>query len=112
MTDVSHANRRIHGRTSARISARLEHADGVVIGRIENIGAGGVFFVTEDLELNADDGSPVVLAFRGRKKGADVAVTRAGTILRVERQFDGESVVRTFAVRFDEVLPLDGFEFS
>jgi len=112
MSDVSQANRRIHGRRSARVAARLEHADGAVDGMIENIGAGGVFFASEDLELVAEDGSAVALEFRLRKDGADVPMRRTGTILRVERQFDGEAVVRTYAIRFDEVLAVDGFELS
>jgi len=109
---LSQDNRRIHSRRSVNVAARLDHADGSVDGVVENLGAGGVFFATEDLELKADDGASVTLSFRGAKDGADVELTRVGTVLRTELHFDGETVKRTFAIRFDEVASLDGFEFA
>ena len=112
MNPVSQDNRRIHSRRSVDVAARLVHADGSVDGVIENLGAGGVFFATENLELKADDGATVTLSFRGTKNGAAVELARVGTVLRTELHFDGESVKRTFAIRFDEVASLDGFEFA
>ena len=112
MNHVSQDNRRIHSRRSARIAARLSHVDGSVDGVIENIGAGGAFFATEDLELKADDGGAVTISFRARRHGAEVDVECAGTVLRADLNFDGESVVRSFAIQFAEILALDGFEFA
>ncbi len=112
LQDVSHANRRIHARRITRVAARLVHADGAVDGVIENIGAGGAFFATEDLELKTEEGASAKLTFRCKKDGRDVEMTRAGTVLRADLHFDGKSVVRSFAVQFDEADPLDGCEFA
>jgi hypothetical protein len=112
MNPVSQDNRRIHSRRDVKVAARLVHVDGSVEGVIENLGAGGVFFATENLELVAEDDSAVTLSFHGKKGGVDVDLTRKGTVLRTELHFDGETVKRTFAIRFDEVAPLDGVEFA
>lgn len=112
MIHVSQDNRRIHSRKSARIAAHLAHRDGSVDGVIENIGAGGAFFASEDLELKVDDGGAVTLSFRCKKDGTDVDVECAGTVLRADLNFDGASVVRAFAIQFADVLDLAGFEIA
>ena len=93
--------RRIHPRTDTRIRATLrcrsDQADGVV----ENLGAGGVFFSTDDLEAAVDvgDGVVVVLHLDG-----DATSEHAGAVLRTDRYFDGAGVRRSFAVKFDEEI--------
>ena len=111
MSDVSYANRRIHSRHTARIAARLSHADNTADGTIDNIGEGGVFFATEDLELCADEGAPVVISFACMLAGKQSQIERTGTVLRAERYFDGTGVVRAFAIKFDEALSLDDVAF-
>src|SRR5204863_7560466 len=106
------SNRRIHSRRKASVAARLTRQVDSVDGTIENIGEGGVFFATEDLELQVEEGSEVVLGFRCRQHGTDTTIQRAGCVLRTERYFDGESVVRAFAIKFDEVMSLDGLDFE
>jgi hypothetical protein len=108
MSQVAGANRRIHSRRSARLPARLSHEAESVDGVVENIGEGGAFFATENLELNAEEGSPVTLSFRCLREGAEQFVERPGSVLRTERYFDGEKVVRAYAVRFDETMSMDG----
>jgi hypothetical protein len=108
MTDVSHANRRIHTRHKSHIPARLAHAANSVEGRVENVGEGGVFFATEDLELAVEEGSEVTVSFACRRDGVDASIERAGTVLRTERYFDGAAVFRAFAIKFDDLISLAG----
>jgi hypothetical protein len=90
--------RRIHPRTDSRLEATLRCGDEVVEGVVENVGAGGVFFATENLEVAVDDGSACVIAFT---TPAGTEFEQPGTVLRGERYFDGSRVIRAFAVKFD-----------
>jgi hypothetical protein len=110
--NVSETNRRIHTRRKSRIAGRLAQSGTAVEGHIENIGEGGVFFATEDLELALEEGSDVLVEFDCVRAGSPTRVERKGVVLRTERYFDGESVIRAFAIKFDEVLDLDGMEFA
>jgi PilZ domain-containing protein len=92
--------------------ARLSRHEDSVEGTVENIGAGGVFFSTEDLEFPVEEGSEVVLTLRIRRDGDETVWQRTGCVLRTERYFDGTAVVRAFAVKFDEVVALDDSEFA
>lgn len=112
MADATDANRRIHTRRKARIQARLSTGPDAVEGTIENIGEGGVFFATEDLELNVEEGSDVVVSFRCTKAGAAAALERKGCVLRMERYFDGVAVVRAFAIKFDDLMAVDDLSFD
>jgi hypothetical protein len=112
MTDVSQSNRRIHSRRSARLPARLGNGTDSVEGIVENIGEGGVFFATENLELNVEEGAAVTVSFECVRPDGAERVERTGSILRMERYFDGEHVVRAFAIRFDESIALDGVALS
>jgi hypothetical protein len=112
MSDVGQANRRIHSRRGSRLPARLAHESESVEGIVENIGEGGCFFATENLELNADEGSPVTLSFRCVKADEEHFVERNGSVLRTERYFDGEKVVRALAIRFDEQIDLGGVSLA
>jgi hypothetical protein len=112
MSEVDAANRRIHSRHSVRLPARLSHGADAVEGTIENIGEGGVFFATQNLEIDVDEGAIGTISFRWVRNGTAEAVERTGSILRTERYFDGESVVRSFAMKFDATLAIDGVDFE
>ena len=68
---------------------------------LELVGAGGVFFATENLEVVIDDGEVCVVAFT---TPGGAAVEQDGSVLRGERYFDGSKVIRAFAVKFDGQL--------
>ena len=100
--------RRIHPRQETRVFGRMAHGDRDVDGVLENVGSGGVFFATEDLELLVDDGAQVTVTFEGRRGDAVEEIHCPGRVLRSDRYFDGTHVVRAFAIKFDDLLPLDG----
>ena len=112
MTFISQDNRRTHSRRVASIDARLSHESESVEGTVENVGEGGVFFATTNLELSVDEGSPVTISFVCSKDGAPVTIERTGSILRAERYFDGAGVVRAFAIKFDELISLSGLDLE
>jgi hypothetical protein len=92
--------RRIHPRTDARLDALLRSGDAAVDGVVENVGAGGLFFATENLESAIEDGAACVIEF----STASVEIKQVGTVLRSERYFDGAKVIRAFAIKFDAQL--------
>lgn len=96
--------RRIHPRTATRIPTTVGHGDAAIEGVTENVGAGGVFFTTDDLEyaVEVEDTVVVVLHVAGRGE-----VSMEGVIVRAERYFDGSDVKRSLAVKFEELLDLD-----
>ena len=104
--------RRIHPRTPTHVPARLEAATGAVEGVIENFGRGGVFFATDDLEAPLDEGAAVTLICEAQRNGSPARLEVRGNVLRVERYFDGRTVVRAFAIRFDEPLDDAGLSFG
>jgi len=104
MNEIPHDDRRVHPRTKTDVPTSLEHEGQKVDGVIENIGRGGVFFATEELELVVDDGAEVTLRFEADGKPCE----RLGTVLRTERYFDGTKVVRAFAIRFAEPYEVAG----
>ena len=104
--------RRIHPRHETRVSARLTHEDRDAEGVLENVGSGGVFFVTEDLELLVDDGADVTVTFQARRGDTEEEVHCPGQVLRSDRYFDGTHVVRAFAIKFKDLIPLEGLTFG
>ena len=96
--------RRIHARVRAQIrgALRLSTTGELLEGVIENVGDGGVFFATEILEVLVTDGDRAIVEFTGERNGAPVALQIPSTILRTERYFDGQRVVRAFAIQFQE----------
>jgi hypothetical protein len=112
MHELTQMNRRVHTRQKARISARLLSGRDSIQGTIENVGEGGVFFATEDLEIALEEGAEVTLVFRGRRGRSPIDFEHSGVVLRAERYFDGESVVRAFAVKFHQNLRLDDVDFD
>ena len=90
--------RRIHPRTDTHIRSTFRCGDSALDGVVENIGSGGVFFSTGDLESSVEVGDAVVVSLHIEgTDGADVS----GIVLRSDRYFDGADVRRSFAVKFD-----------
>lgn len=95
--------RRAHERAVSDLPVEIRGADGVTIeGVIENIGEYGVFVSTADLESPLEVGARVTLRFRP-SNGEEVE--RAGEVLRLDQEFAGGDIRRSFAVRFD--TPID-----
>jgi PilZ domain len=93
---MSTGNLRRHTRTALRAKARLVYTQGEIEGTIENIGEGGLFFVTDTLEgaLAVGDEITAIYDESGEEK------QRSGEILRIERYFHDGELFRAFAVRF------------
>lgn len=108
---MSGSERRVHPRTRTSVPGELRKGEKVLDGVVENIGRGGVFFATEVLEVVIEEGDAVTLCFDAPKAGATMPLELASSVLRAERYFDGERVVRAFAVRFDQELDLEEFDF-
>jgi hypothetical protein len=96
-------NQRLHPRRSTRLPASLSFSWGELAGTIENIGAGGVFFVTGTLEGAIDVGDRAALRFTA-PDGAHRCM--ASDVLRVERYFFEGDLFRALALRFREPCPL------
>lgn len=101
-------DRRIHARVATKLPARLVRGSEGIDGLVENLGQGGVFFATETLEVPLEDGAHVRVEFEVLRGGAPVRFLEDGTVLRADRYFDGQSVVRSFAIRFDREIDLTG----
>ncbi len=104
MTDpLSDENRRRHDRRAVRLMARLESSvRGKVHGHVVNIGSGGAFFITDDLETLLAENSEVTLYVAG---DTPLAGGITGSILRIDTDFEDDRIVRSLAVRFDGPLP-------
>jgi hypothetical protein len=92
-------NQRRHVRRTSRLPATLSLAWGEIPGTIENIGAGGVFFVTDVLEGSVQIGDLGTLRFSspdGVERG------HPADVLRVERYFHEGDLFRAFALRFQD----------
>jgi hypothetical protein len=92
------------------LAAHVTHGKDSVDGTVENIGEGGAFFATRNLEIDLDEGEKATISFT--LPGATEPTVRSGTVLRDELYFDGDAVVRSFALQFDEPLSLTGVEFQ
>ncbi len=98
------SNRREWSRHPVDMQARLRLAsEKIVAGRLENIGRGGAFFVTDNLETSIVAADPVDLLI---VLGDDESTVR-GTVLRAETFFSGTEVLRSLAIRFETPLPDD-----
>ncbi|MCG3135959.1 MAG: hypothetical protein HMLKMBBP_03738 [Planctomycetes bacterium] len=106
------AERRVHSRVRTNIRACMHSGGDPVEGVIENVGEGGVFFATEELESVIEQGAEVTVDFDGFRAGEPVNFRIRGTVLRTERYFDGRAVVRAFAVKFRDLLDLTGLSWS
>ena len=93
--------RRIQPRTDTRIRTTFRCGGAAIEGVVENIGAGGVFFSTGELESGVQVGAAVTISLH-LDDGQTSDMT--GSVLRVDRYFDGAEVRRSFAVKFDADL--------
>ncbi len=103
----SESNRREHTRHQVEMAGKIRLAsERTIEGRIENVGRGGAFFVTDDLEANVLAADPVELLLPDAN-GKESTVS--GVVLRLETFFSGTDVLRSFAIQFDEPLPAGAF---
>ena len=92
-------NLRRYPRRASSIDARVEFAWGNLEGKIENIGEGGVLFVTDTLEGTVEDGNRGTVVFTEESSGSERRLP--GEVLRQDRSFVAGEILRTLAVRFD-----------
>ena len=96
-------NQRRWERRALHVSVTLVHGDGrEVRGHVDNIGSGGAFFTTDDLEMRIVEEDAVALLFT-RSENHEIRIE--GRVLRIDTFFSGQSVLRTLAVRFETPLP-------
>jgi hypothetical protein len=99
---MSSDERRAHERAVTQLPVEIENSAGRVLeGVIENIGEYGVFVSTGDLESSLESGARVILRFQ---LPSGEAVERAGEVLRLDQEFSGGDIRRSFAVKFDEAI--------
>ena len=104
MTDEDQTpGRRRYERRAVYLPARLESPDrGVVDGHVANIGSGGAFFLTDDLETLLAEGADVTLTIE-----SDTPLGKGikGYVLRIDTYFEDDRIIRSLAIRFDGPLP-------
>jgi len=99
---MAHDERRAHERTAANIPVTIETpGGGTMEGTIENMGQFGIFVSTTDLETALGTGARVTARFT---VAGGESVERAGEVLRLDQEFAGGDIRRSFAVRFDEAI--------
>jgi len=93
---------RAHHRTAVTLPVLVRVASGSELsGKVENLGALGALVTTSDLEVAIVVGDQVTLVIDTPDRGQ---VEAAGEVLRLEQEFTGTDIRRSFAVRFaDEV---------
>ena len=99
---MTERNLRRYPRKTTRIEARVVLDRVELDGRIENIGEGGVFFVTDTLEGVVTEGDRAEIRFT--PEGSDRETRVRGEVLRVERDFHEGEILRTLAIRFERPL--------
>jgi PilZ domain len=103
----SEANRRRWERRTVHLTVSLVQTNGREIrGHVENIGSGGAFFTTDDLEMRVVEEDTVTLAFT---RSEEQQVKVEGQVLRIDTFFLTHSILRTLAVRFNTALTLGQF---
>ena len=95
-------NLRRYPRHVLRIKATVTLDTGPLEGRLENIGVGGAFFVTDTLEGSVEVGDRLVVVFELSAEPQSVP----GDVLRVERYFHEGELFRAFAIRFEKQIVL------
>ena len=92
-------NLRRHPRRTTQVAARLVFSWGVLDGSVENIGEGGIFFVTDTWEGRVEVGDRLTVEFPTPE---EVEVNGfGGQVLRTERYFHRGEIFRAFAIRFE-----------
>ena len=87
-------------RSSVRIPGRLIFDWGELEGNVENIGQGGMYFVTDTWEGPVAVGDAMTAIFAHPEESAEQR--RLAEVLRVERYFHDGELYRSFAIRFQE----------
>jgi hypothetical protein len=106
MPDSNHERRRWE-RRPFHAAARLVRGDGTAVaGSIQNLGEGGAFFATDDLESALGEGDDVTLMI---ERGSRGTLAVSGQILRIDLDFVEAEVQRSLAIRFHETLPEEVF---
>lgn len=91
---------RAHQRAAVAFPVLIRTAGGTEFtGKVENLGALGALVTTPDLEVVIVVGDEVTLVIEVPERGPVEAV---GEVLRLEQEFTGTDIRRSFAVRFDE----------
>jgi hypothetical protein len=89
---------RAHERAAVAFPVRIRTAaGGEFSGKVENLGALGALVTTPDLEATIVVGDEVTLLIEVPDRGR---VEAAGEVLRLEQEFTGTDIRRSFAVRF------------
>ncbi|MGH7163257.1 MAG: PilZ domain-containing protein [Planctomycetota bacterium] len=100
---MTRPEKRAHDRVDVKFTVRVTCPGGSVIeGVVDNLGALGAFISTTDLETPLDTGDLVELAIAMPAEGKPPGpVVVGGEVLRLEQEFAGGEIRRSFAVRFD-----------
>jgi hypothetical protein len=86
------------------VPARLVSRSGTdLAGRVQNLGEGGAFFVTGDLEAAFGEADEVTLLLHREGRAP---VPASGVVLRIDLDYEADDVVRAMAIRFH--APLSG----
>ena len=92
-------------RSSVRIPGRLIFDWGELEGNVENLGEGGIYFVTDTWEgpVAVGDAMTAVYTFpvQPEEPREPEEQRRLAVVLRVERYFHEGELFRSFAIRFD-----------
>ena len=97
--------RRAHDRSLVHYPVRVRVPGGKEFdGSVDNLGRLGALVSTADLEAPFHVGDHVTLKIE-IPDGEPVDV--AGEVLRLEQEFAGGDIRRSFAVRFDEPVPAE-----
>lgn len=86
-------------RALIRTPGRLVFEWGELEGTVENLGEGGLYFVTDTWEGPVAVGDAVTTVFRWPEDAGEQR--RTAEVLRVERYFHEGELFRSFAVRFN-----------
>ena len=91
---------RAHQRELVTLPVLVRMASGSELsGQVDNLGALGALVTTPDLEVAIVVGDQVTLVIDTRDRGR---VEVVGEVLRLEQEFTGSDIRRSFAVRFVE----------
>ena len=103
--------RPVHPRPDVDRGAPLTLPGRTVEGRLENVGAGGVCFVTGDTALIVAGGNFVRVAFDCERNGEPERLERAVRVLRAAREERDGAAVQVLGLQFEELLRLEGIRF-
>ena len=111
MTAPPEGERRQHERHPVSLPARLTLVGLTIEGRLEDVGAGGVRFATDDTLLKVQPGNFVQIAFECTRDGVAVTIDRAvrvSWVLPVAAlpSDDADVPKRVVGLEFEEILAL------